>query len=35
MIGVVDITVQVLRKEMAWNIKHAHISAKTLEKIYS
>ena len=32
MILAVDIKVQVLRKEMAWQIKHAHISAKTLEK---
>ena len=31
MIGVVDITVQVLRKEMAWKFKHAHFFAKTLE----
>ena len=34
MIGVVDITVQVLRKEMAWKFKHAHFFAKTLKIVF-
>ena len=34
MIGVVDITVQVLRKEMAWKFKHAHFFAKTFKIVF-